>query len=77
MFTFLVSSKEKLPNFASNFNSYSPANMLDKLMNMRNKYLSENETLLARYAWGIDGNYGVQGLKNASKVRKKNENFQD
>lgn len=36
---------------SSDFNSYSPANMLDKLMSMRNKYLSENETLLSRYAW--------------------------
>lgn len=36
---------------SSDFNSYSPANMLDKLMAMRNKYLSENETLLSRYAW--------------------------
>ena len=36
---------------SSDFNSYSPANMLDKLMAMRNKYISENETLLSRYAW--------------------------
>ena len=36
---------------SSDFNSYSPANMLDKLMAMRNKYTSENETLLSRYAW--------------------------
>ena len=36
---------------SSDFNSYSPANMLDKLMSMRNKYISENETLLSRYAW--------------------------
>lgn len=33
------------------FNAFSPANMLDKLMAMRNKYLAENETLLSRYAW--------------------------
>ena len=36
---------------SSDFNSYSSANMLDKLMSMRNKYISENETLLSRYAW--------------------------
>lgn len=36
---------------STDFNSYSPANMLDKLMNMRNRYISENETLLSRYAW--------------------------
>lgn len=36
---------------SSDFNSYSPANMLDKLLNMHKTYLSENETLLSRYAW--------------------------
>ena len=36
---------------STDFNSYSPANMLDKLMSMRNRYISENETLLSRYAW--------------------------
>lgn len=36
---------------SSDFNSYSPANMLDKLMAMHKTYLSENETLLSRYAW--------------------------
>lgn len=36
---------------SSDFNAFSPANMLDKLIAMRNKYLSENETLLSRYAW--------------------------
>lgn len=36
---------------SSDFNSYSPANMLDKLMDMHKTYLAENETLLSRYAW--------------------------
>ena len=36
---------------STDFNSYSSANMLDKLMSMRNEYLAENETLLSRYAW--------------------------
>lgn len=36
---------------SSDFNAFSPANMLDKLMAMRETYLSENETLLSRYAW--------------------------
>lgn len=36
---------------SSDFNSYSPANMLDKLMAMRETYKKENETLLSRYAW--------------------------
>ena len=39
-------------NLAStDFNSFSSANHLDKLMEMRNKYLKENEGLLIRYAW--------------------------
>ena len=36
---------------SADFNSYSPANMLDKLMAMHKTYLSENEGLLSRYAW--------------------------
>lgn len=36
---------------SSDFNSYSPANMLDKLLEMHNTYLSENEGLLSKYAW--------------------------
>ena len=36
---------------SSDFNAFSPANMLDKLMAMHKTYLSENESLLSRYAW--------------------------
>lgn len=36
---------------SSDFNAFSPANMLDKLMEMHKTYLAENETLLSRYAW--------------------------
>lgn len=36
---------------SSDFNSYSSANMLDKLMSMRDTYLAENDMLLSRYAW--------------------------
>lgn len=36
---------------SSDFNAFSPANMLDKLMAMHKTYLVENETLLSRYAW--------------------------
>lgn len=57
---------------SSDFKALSGANMLEKLMNMHKTYLSENETLLARYAWGIDGNYGIEGLKNASKSKRNN-----
>ena len=57
--------KVQLPS--SDFKVFSSANMIEKLVNMHKTYLSENETLLARYAWGIDGNYGIEGLKNASR----------
>lgn len=36
---------------SSDFNAFSPANMLSKLTEMQKRYLSENETLLSRYAW--------------------------
>lgn len=36
---------------STDFNAFSPANFLDKLMAMHKTYLSENETLLSRYAW--------------------------
>lgn len=36
---------------STDFNSYSSANMLDKLMAMRKAYIADNDTLLSRYAW--------------------------
>lgn len=36
---------------SKDFNAFSPANHLEKVMNVRNKYLVDNETLLTRYAW--------------------------
>lgn len=36
---------------STDFNAFSPANLLSKLLDMRNTYLNENETLLSRYAW--------------------------
>lgn len=36
---------------STDFNSFSSANMLDKLIAMHKTYLAENESLLARYAW--------------------------
>lgn len=36
---------------SSDFNAFSNANMLSKLTEMQKRYLSENETLLSRYAW--------------------------
>ena len=36
---------------SSDFNTFSSANLLDKLLSMHNTYLSENEGLLSKYAW--------------------------
>ncbi|RFZ78222.1 hypothetical protein DS742_13975 [Lacrimispora amygdalina] len=36
---------------SKDFNAFSPANFLDKLILMHNTYLKENETLLSRYSW--------------------------
>ena len=41
--------KVQLPS--SDFKVFSPANFLDKLMDMHKTYVTENETLLSRYAW--------------------------
>lgn len=52
---------------SSDFNSYSPANMLDKLNAMQTRYRKENETLLSRYSW-----ISKDGKSNAFKNLKKN-----
>lgn len=36
---------------STDFNAFSPANMLSKLTEMQKRFLTENETLLSRYAW--------------------------
>ena len=41
--------KVQLPS--SDFKAFSPANFLDKLVAMHKTYVTENETLLSRYAW--------------------------
>ena len=41
--------KVSLPS--TDFHAFSSANFLDKLTTMHKTYLSENETLLSRYAW--------------------------
>lgn len=41
--------KIQLPS--TDWKVYSPANFLDKLMAMHKTYVTENETLLSRYAW--------------------------
>lgn len=56
---------------STDFNAFSPANMLDKLMAMHKTYLSENEALLSRYAW-----LGVKdGKSSMSAGYKKNKDF--
>ena len=57
--------KVQLPS--SDFKVFSPANFLDKLMAMHKTYVTENETLLSRYAW-----MGVKesGLKLGSGYKK-------
>lgn len=53
---------------SSDFNSYSPANMLSKLLDMHKTYLSENETLLSRYAWKNTDEWGSKlGVKYSRK----------
>lgn len=59
---------------STDFNAFSPANMLDKLMAMHKTYLAENEALLSRYAW--------LGLKSDSPLmstgyKKKKNRFVD
>ena len=57
---------------SSDFNSYSPANMLDKLLDMKTKYISENETLLSRYAWITAKDDAPSLLGNSLHLRKGN-----
>ena len=61
--------KVQLPS--NDFKYYSPANHLDKLMAMHEKYKSENETLLSRYAWMGAKELGVK----LGAGYKKNKNF--
>ena len=54
---------------SSDFNAFSPANMLSKLTEMQKRFLVENETLLSRYAWmgikksGLSWNSGYKKNK--------------
>lgn len=36
---------------SKDFNAFSPANQLNAVMTVRDKYLYDNETLLSRYSW--------------------------
>ena len=52
---------------SSDFNAFSNANLLDKLLAMRKAYRAENEGLLSRYAWmGV----GESGASWASGYKK-------
>jgi hypothetical protein len=46
-----VPSLLKVQMPSSDFKVFSPGNFLDKLLEMHKTYVSENETLLSRYAW--------------------------
>ena len=61
--------KVQLPS--SDFKVFSPANFLDKLMAMHKTYVSENETLLSRYAWMGAKESGIK----LGAGYKKNRNF--
>ena len=48
---------------STDFNAFSNANLLDKLMSMHKTYLAENETLLSRYAWmGAKSSKALSGI---------------
>ena len=61
--------KMQLPS--SDFKVFSPANFLDKLMAMHKTFVSDNETLLSRYAWMGAKELGVK----LGAGYKKNKNF--
>lgn len=58
---------------STDFNSFSSANMLDKLMAMHKTYLSENESLLSRYAWLSYKDSGISFSDGYDK--KENDRF--
>ena len=54
---------------STDFNAFSPANMLSKLNEMQERFLKENDTLLTRYAWMGANESGAlrnMGYKNRS-----------
>lgn len=52
---------------SSDFNAFSNANLLSKLTEMQKRFLTENETLLSRYAWSGLSNKDSNGLKSYTK----------
>ena len=66
-----VPSLLKISLPSSDFKAFSKANMVEKLVSMRTRYLTENETLLSRYAWMGVKESGVKlgaGYKKNKKI---------
>lgn len=58
---------------SKDFNAFSPANFLEKLMEMHKTFLSENETLISRYAWmgaKESGALSGAGYKKSNRYRR-------
>lgn len=67
-----ISNLLKVSLSSVDYNAFSQANMIDKLMAMRSKYLSENEGLLSRYAWmGLK----ESGISLSAGYKKKSGNW--
>lgn len=66
-----VPSLLKISLPSSDFKAFSKANLIEKLMNMHKTYVSENETLLSRYAWMGAKELGIK----LGAGYKKNRNF--
>lgn len=56
---------------SSDFNAFSNANLLSKLTEMQKRFLTENETLLSRYAWSGLSNKDSNGLKSYTKRKRE------
>lgn len=54
---------------STDFNAFSPANLLGKMIEMHNQYLSENEGLVSKYSWLLLDN---ENYSNNSMERLKN-----
>ena len=65
--------KVSLPS--ADFHAFSPANFLDKLLAMHERYRAENETLLARYAWLEEK--GKKSLLNAAASNRRSKRMFD
>jgi len=55
---------------STDFNAFSNANLLAKLLNMRDVYRKENETLLSRYAWIKDSPKNNSDFGSLNKLKQ-------